>query len=407
MTRRYIVPGRIELVGKHVDYAGGRSLTCAVDLALQVRAEPVKEPVIRARSSHESAVVEIALGTDLPVTGWGTYIAAVARRMGRDFPLWQTGVALWIDSDLPPSAGLSSSSALVVAVATALADVNRADQDPGWRGAIPNALARAEYCAAIETGAPFGAFDGEEGVGVRGGAQDPIAILCSVHEVVSQFSYLPGRLERRIPWPADHALVVAVSGVHATKTGNARDDYNRSSDVMRALVRSWNAQTGRTDETIAHALASAPDASDRLTDIAGEQEAVSVHDDMVSRLAQFCEESELIVPAVGEAIHDRHFVALGHLVDRSQALAEQVLGNQVPETIALARLAREYGAVAASAFGAGFGGAVWAMIPVEGTGAFVDQWRDGYISAFPERGGEARWIVTRPSGPAREVRSGS
>ena len=37
-ARRYVVPGRIELVGKHVDYAGGRSLTCAVDRAITVDA---------------------------------------------------------------------------------------------------------------------------------------------------------------------------------------------------------------------------------------------------------------------------------------------------------------------------------------------------------------------------------
>jgi galactokinase len=44
---------------------------------------------------------------------------------------------------------------------------------------------------------------------------------------------------------------------------------------------------------------------------------------------------------------------LGVLVDRSQAMAESILRNQVPETIHLARSARELGAVAASAFGAG------------------------------------------------------
>ena len=33
-VRTFVVPGRVELVGKHVDYAGGRSLTCAVDRAI-------------------------------------------------------------------------------------------------------------------------------------------------------------------------------------------------------------------------------------------------------------------------------------------------------------------------------------------------------------------------------------
>ena len=54
--------------------------------------------------------------------------------------------------------------------------------------------------------------------------------------------------------------------------------------------------------------------------------------------------------------------AFGDLVDRSQQLAERRLGNQVPETIELARSARELGARAASAFGAGFGGSVWALV---------------------------------------------
>ena len=52
----------------------------------------------------------------------------------------------------------------------------------------------------------------------------------------------------------------------------------------------------------------------------------------------------------------------GKLVDESQVAAEELLGNQVPETISLAKHARALGAYAASAFGAGFGGSVWALV---------------------------------------------
>jgi galactokinase len=404
-TRQYIVPGRVELVGKHVDYAGGRSLTCPVDLTLRVRAAPLSRPIINVRTSLHRGLVTIDLDPRAARmrSTWSTYVAAVARRFARDFPHFRTGVSLEIDGDLPASAGLSSSSAFVVAVATALADANDARHDRAWIDAIPTDLARAEYFAAIETGAPYGSFQGEDGVGVRGGAQDPIAIICGAEGAVSQFSYLPARLERSVAWPFEFVLAIGVSGVRATKTGNARDKYNRAADAMRGLATAWNAATGRNDETVAGALASAPDAGDRLAHVARDQAALLGDEYLVRRLAQFREETEVIVPGVSDAFRDRNFSALGVLVDRSQQLAEHALDNQVPETVTLVRAARERGAVAASAFGAGFGGAVWAMIPVETATVFVGEWREAYGAAFPDRIATARWIVTRPSAPLRET----
>jgi galactokinase len=120
------------------------------------------------------------------------------------------------------------------------------------------------------------------------------------------------------------------------------------------------------------------------------------------RFAQFREEVEVIVPGVGDAMRDRDFAALGAFVDRSMAMAEHALRNQVAETSFLARSARAQGATAASAFGAGFGGAVWAMVPTADADAFVEEWRTEYLAAFPHRAEHALWLVTRPGGPARE-----
>jgi galactokinase len=120
------------------------------------------------------------------------------------------------------------------------------------------------------------------------------------------------------------------------------------------------------------------------------------------RFAQFRDEIEVVVPDVGDALRDRDFAALGALVDRSMAMAEGALRNQVAETSHLARTAREHGAVAASGFGAGFGGAVWAMVRSADADAFVDAWRAEYLTTFPHRAEHALWLVTRPGGPARE-----
>src|SRR5207244_1910341 len=82
MTRTYVVPGRVELVGKHVDYAGGRSLTCAVDLVITARANPIRDPVVRVAAAGRRGRVEVPLAASAAPAGppWAAYVAAVADR---------------------------------------------------------------------------------------------------------------------------------------------------------------------------------------------------------------------------------------------------------------------------------------------------------------------------------------
>jgi galactokinase len=65
----------------------------------------------------------------------------------------------------------------------------------------------------------------------------------------------------------------------------------------------------------------------------------------------------------------------------------------------LARSAKELGAAAASAFGAGFGGAVWAMVAVEESEVFLARWARRYREDFTELAGQSSFFLTRP-GPA-------
>jgi len=409
MTRTYVVPGRVELVGKHVDYGGGRSLTCAVELAMRATARPLEERVLRVGQHGSRDFVEVAISPGSPSSPaaaptrvrWSPYVAAVARRIGRDFPNAAGGVDIQLASTLPAAAGLSSSTALTIALARAVVDATGVAADAVFAEYAGSPLAFAEYVAAIETGAPHGPFPGDQGVGVRGGAQDHVAILCAREGMVGQFSYMPACEEGWAPWPADQVLAIGVSGVRASKTGNAQAAYNRAADAVRWLVREWNALTNRGDATLAAALGSGDEAPERIGMIAREARGAPVSAEyFVKRLAQFREECDVIVPGVADALRARDFARLGALVDRSQALAEHALENQVPETIALARIARAHGALAASAFGAGFGGAVWAMVPRDGAEPFIAGWRAAYAEQFPSRAARSRFLVTAPGAPA-------
>ena len=111
------------------------------------------------------------------------------------------------------------------------------------------------------------------------------------------------------------------------------------------------------------------------------------------------------MPAVAASLAADDLEALGRWVDRSQALATAGLRNQVPETTALQRSARELGAAAASAFGAGFGGAVWAMVAADSAEEFRKRWGQQYLAAFPAHAAQFRSFITRPGPGAAAVES--
>jgi galactokinase len=106
-----------------------------------------------------------------------------------------------------------------------------------------------------------------------------------------------------------------------------------------------------------------------------------------------------VIPGAADALARCDMKELGLLIDRSQAAAERLLSNQIPETIALARLARELGATAASAFGAGFGGSVWALVEANRAEEFISEWADRYRSRSPFSADRSSFFLTC-AGPA-------
>jgi galactokinase len=406
-TLRLWVPGRIEFLGKHTDYAGGRSLICTVERGFAVVASARDDRMVRLTDAVSGEHVEIELTSSLaPAEGtWANYAITVVRRIARNFPGPLRGADIAFASDLPLAAGLSSSSALVVATFLTLADLNALGAHEEYRRAIANADDLAGYLGAVEGGAPFRSLEGDRGVGTFSGSQDHTAILCSRAGALVQYAFAPVHFERTVPLPYDHVFVIGASGVLAEKTGAALELYNRQARRVYVLLDRWRTATGRNDLTLGAVLASSGDAHDRLRAIVRDP---ALHpfgsdgfdvSDLVTRLDQFAAESREIIPAAGDALERGDLRLLGELVDRSQRGAEHLLGNQVPETFHLARSARSLGAVAASAFGAGFGGSVWALVRRDESEQFERCWRESYVEQVPEHTARATFFVTT-AGPA-------
>jgi galactokinase len=122
---------------------------------------------------------------------------------------------------------------------------------------------------------------------------------------------------------------------------------------------------------------------------------------LTARLAQFRAESERVVPGALAAISAADATALGRFAVESQQGAETALGNQIGETSFLARAAMAAGAHAASAFGAGFGGSVWAIAERRSASDVLARWRELYAQSFPTRVARSDWLALAASAGVR------
>lgn len=393
---RFFAPGRIEVLGKHTDYAGGNVLVCAVDRGVTATVAPAEQG-IQARSTALPDPVDLTPGSaaELPAGHWGHYLASVVTRLTANFgPLAPCRIE--VDSDLPLASGMSSSSALVVATAMALVRHNGFDATELWRSNITTDVQLASYLACVENGKTFGTLAGHGGVGTLGGSEDHTAMLCSQPGQLGQFTFNPPGLVRRVALPEDLSFVVLVSGVAAEKTGAALGGYNQASLNATEVLRRWNA-AGHDHPNLAAALASSPEAAGQVRELVADDPTLS------ARLHQFIVESTEVIPGAVDALAAGDRGEFGRLVALSQSLAADGLHNQVPQTEALVRLAVERGAVASSSFGAGFGGSVWALTPTETAQDFAGGWLADYRAEYPEEASRATTLVTRPSAPAREI----
>jgi galactokinase len=195
--------------------------------------------------------------------------------------------------------------------------------------------------------------------------------------------------------------VVAASGVRAEKAGPALEQYNRVARRLSIGLECWRRMTHRVDACMGAALASSPNALDRMRDILGAAgDADYPPQSLIERVDQFDAESNDIIPAAGDALARGDLATFGQLVARSQRGAEIGLNNQIPQTVALVRQARDLGAVAASAFGAGFGGSVWALVQSTRVEPFRHRWAAEYTAAFPEAARFADFFATDAGPPA-------
>ena len=385
------VPGRLEVFGKHTDYAGGRTLVAAVPLGFAVAVARREDGMVHVVDAGRRQDMWIDGGgfeghgssEAVPATtGWRNYVQTVVHRLARNFPNLRMGANLVFASDLPRASGMSSSSALMIGMATALGRVAELETRPEWIANIRRDLDAASYYACIENGMTFGTLTGDAGVGTHGGSEDHAAIVTGQPGRMSAFAFVPMRRIADVALPDEWCFVLTPSGVAADKTGGAKGPYNNLARGAEALLRLWN-ESHHEASSLAAALASAPDADARLRKLVSRSSIEGWSPAAITKRLDHFEREDGRIPLALEAFRQADSSALDRLSAESQRDAETLLGNQVPETVTLAETARGFGAFAASSFGAGFGGSVWALVDRHVAVEFAGRWHPRAFMALP------------------------
>ena len=336
-------PGRVNLIGEHIDYNGLPVLPMALDREIVLRFRPRADTrVILRNTDSRFSPAEFEASADIPPApagAWSNYPRAAAQILWRETGLL-TGLEGEISSNLPAAAGLSSSSALVVATALALLDSTGRDVP---RNALMAMLAR-----------------GERYVGLAGGGMDQAISLGGRAGHAMRIEFRPGVQLTPVPVPDDWRIIVASSMVEAAKSAGARDAYNaRVAECRSALELVASRGLGIDPPADYHELLG------RIPAAELQEPARAVLPELLYRRFRHVVTEAVRVADAEQSLRDGDLARFGQLLQASHTSLRDDYEVSGPELDQLVGIAMAAGAAGARLTGAGFGGAILAVTTTE------------------------------------------
>jgi len=356
----------VNLIGEHTDYNLGFVLPFAINRRTFVALGLREDRVIRVASSFADEVVEIPLAELAPevLRGWSAYPLGVAWALsehGADLSR-VPGMDIFIESEVPVGAGLSSSAAIESAVAIALNDVWRLTLS---RPVLAQAGQRAEN---VVVGAPTGIMD--QSASLLG--QKDCAVFLDCRSLESEIVDL-GLVA------AGLVLLVIDTGVsHDHSTGGYAE--RRASCELGARMLGVESLREVTVDDL-------PRAREVLDDVT------------FRRVRHVVTENQRVLDTV-EVLRELGPVGIGELLDASHRSMRDDFEISVRELDLAVETAQANGAIGARMTGGGFGGAAIALIRSDD----LSRIQVAIDGAFTEHGlGQPdTFVVTAAQGASRE-----
>jgi len=363
---QWSAPGRVNLIGEHTDYNLGFVLPFAINRRTFVTLGLREDRVIRVASSFADEVVEIPLAELAPeaLHGWSAYPLGVAWALGEHGADLASvpGVDIFIESDVPVGAGLSSSAALECAIAIALNDAWRLTLS---RPVLAQVGQRAENVAV---GAPTGIMD--QSASLLG--QKDCAVFLDCRSLESEIVDLG--LEA-----AGLVLLIIDTGVsHDHSTGGYAE--RRASCELGARMLGVDSLRDVTVDDL-------PRAREILDEVT------------FRRVRHVVTENQRVLDTV-DVLRDLGPIGIGDLLDASHRSMRDDFEISVRELDLAVETATSNGAIGARMTGGGFGGAAIALIRSDD----LSRLEVAIDGAFAEHGFSQpdTFVVTAAQGASRE-----
>ncbi|MFJ3385602.1 MULTISPECIES: galactokinase [unclassified Curtobacterium] len=328
-TVRYSAPGRVNLIGEHTDYNEGYVLPFAIDRRTAASIAQRDDRVLRVASAFDpESVVSLSLDDLDPAAmdGWSAYVLGIAwalREQGADLTD-KTGFDVFIESDVPVGAGLSSSAAIECGVALAFNDL--------WElGLDRKQLARVgQYSENHAVGAPTGIMD--QSASLLGERDAVVFLDCrTLDTAVVDMALEANGLE---------VLVMDTRVEHAHATGGYK--ARRESCEKGAAVLGVEALRDVSVDDLPRA-------------------AELLDDETFRRVRHIVTEDQRVLDTV-RTLREHGPRAIGDLLVASHASMRDDFEISVPELDLAVDTAMARGAVGARMTGGGFGGAAIALV---------------------------------------------
>jgi len=377
-THRAHAPGRVNLIGEHIDYAGLSVFPMAVQRGITAHFRPRTDRTVRVLNLNRKYDRRTFTIDDsfTPYTDgdWGNYLKAAAQELERDHgPL--SGIDAVIESSLPVAAGLSSSSALVVNIAVSLLHAS---------GVTVNTSRLAEQLA-----------EAEQFVGTRGGGMDQAICLGAVAGCASIVEFDPLRLTP-VDVPRDWHFVIASTRTPAEKAG--------------AMQEAYNSRRRATEEALYAVIAhlDTPRGVSSYRELLVELARADIHEiahhvlggTLLKRFRHVVTEA-VRVEAAAQAMGARNLERFGVLMNESHVSLRDDYQVSTPELDQLTEIACEAGAAGARLTGAGFGGCAVVLVDAPRVTHVCQALRESFYQARQLVGSIDDYLfVATPSGGA-------